>query len=95
MSKFIRSVLAEQDLWEIWSYIAADNPSAADKLIINFATTCEFLAENPKAGRLRSELTEGMRSFPVGRYVIFYRPMAGGIVVARVLHGMRDLPELL
>jgi len=31
---------------------------------------------------------------PVGNYVIFYRPIEDGIVVIRVLHGARDLPEL-
>lgn len=32
-----------------------------------------------------------MRSFPVFRYVVFYRPLDDGITVVRVLHGSRDL----
>ena len=31
----------------------------------------------------------------MGRYVIFYRPDETGIVAIRVLHGARDLLDLL
>jgi toxin ParE1/3/4 len=48
----------------------------------------------PELGRLREELSPRLRSFPVGRYVIFYRPMENRIEIARVLHGARDLPPL-
>ena len=48
----------------------------------------------PDMGRLREDLSAGLRSFSVGNYVIFYRPMKGGIEIARVLHGARDFPPL-
>jgi hypothetical protein len=32
----------------------------------------------------------GCRSFSVGNYVIFFRPIDSGIEVARVIHGSRD-----
>jgi len=44
-------------------------------------------------GRAREELAGGMRSFPFGRYVIFYAPVDGGIDVVRVLHSARDIDE--
>ena len=37
-------------------------------------------------------------SFPVSRfrmYLVFYRPVAGGIEVLRVLHGARDIHGIL
>jgi len=37
------------------------------------------------------ELLDGLRSFPIGKYVIFYVPRSRGIEVVRVLHGARDL----
>lgn len=43
-------------------------------------------------------LSEDIRVFPVSRckkYLIFYRPIAGGIEVLRVLHGVRDIHGLL
>jgi toxin ParE1/3/4 len=48
----------------------------------------------PDMGRLREELAARLRRFPVGNYVVFYRSIAGGIEIARVLHGARDLPPL-
>jgi toxin ParE1/3/4 len=41
-------------------------------------------------GQDRSELMAGLFSFPVGNYVIYYRPIDGGIEVVRVLHGPRE-----
>ncbi len=42
-------------------------------------------------GRPRDELAEGLRSFSVGRYVMFYRAIPEGVEIVRVLHGARDL----
>ncbi len=45
----------------------------------------------PLARGARPEIDSSVRSFPVGSYVVFYRETNGGIEVARVLHGRRDL----
>ena len=45
-------------------------------------------------GTRREALAPGLRSFPVGNYLVFYRVTEGGIELARVLHGMRDLADL-
>jgi toxin ParE1/3/4 len=40
----------------------------------------------------------GLRYFPVSRSridIVFYRPIASGIEVVRVLHGARDLDRIL
>jgi toxin ParE1/3/4 len=42
-------------------------------------------------GRERNELVPGLRSFPIGRYMIFYEPLPDGVVIVRVLHGARDI----
>lgn len=42
-------------------------------------------------GRARDELAAELRSFPFGRYVIFYEPIEDGIDVVRVLHSARDI----
>jgi toxin ParE1/3/4 len=49
----------------------------------------ELLAEQPRMGRLRPEFGEGVRSFTVENYVVYYRH-EGNVLVARVLHGRRD-----
>jgi toxin ParE1/3/4 len=86
---------AEEDLLAIWSYVADDNPPAADGLLDDIDAACATLAGSPHSGRLREELAPNIRSLPVGNYVIFYRPEEDGIIVIRVLHGARDLPGLL
>jgi len=40
---------------------------------------------------LRDELAADLRSFPVGRYVIYYRSLPNGVEIVRVLHSARDL----
>ena len=84
------SALAEQDLDEIWSYVAEDaNPTTADRLMDGIIDRFELLAEQPRMGRLRPEFGAGVRSFTVENHVIYYRH-EGDVLIARVLHGRRD-----
>jgi toxin ParE1/3/4 len=83
------SSLAEQDLDEIWSYVADASPSAADRLIDDIIDRFNLLAEQPRMGRLRPEFGEGVRSFTVENHVIYYRHESE-VLIARVLHGRRD-----
>jgi toxin ParE1/3/4 len=94
MSQYRVSDEARADLDEIWLYIARDNPDAADKFIRAVVSRFPKFAAMPQLGRSRKELSPRLRSFPVGRYVIFYRPMENGVEIARVLNGARDLPPL-
>src|SRR4051794_8888702 len=93
MSQVRISAQAEADLKDIWVYIARSNAGAADKLIAGVIEKYQSLASFPLMGRSREELAQGLRSYPVGKYLIFYRPIDAGIEVVRVLHGARDLPS--
>jgi len=95
MPKVLLSDLAKLDLEDIWSYIAQDNPKAADSLYDSMHKTLRFLSESPQIGRSRPEIGEGVRSFAVGNYVVFYRVVSEGVFIARVLHGKRDIPTVL
>ena len=95
MNPFRVSAAARSDLEGIWFYIAQDDPAAADKFIQAVVSRFPKLAGMPGLGRRRHELSPRLRSSPVGRYVIFYRPMEKGIEIVRVLHGARDIPPLL
>ena len=94
MSQYRVSDAARSDLDEIWLYIARDNPEAANKFIRSLVSRFPMLAFTPEIGRERKELSPHLRSFAIGNYVIFYRPMENGVEVARVLHGARDFPPL-
>ncbi len=82
---------AYEDLFEIWSFIAADNPAAADAWIDKLDAQFLLLASHPLIGRSREELAKGLRAFPIGRYVIFYLPETNGITAVRVIHSARDI----
>jgi toxin ParE1/3/4 len=84
------SPLAERDLDEVWSYIAEDaSPAMADRLIDAIFDRFELLVEQPRMGRNRPEFGDGVRSFVVESYVIYYRHEAE-VLIARILHGQRD-----
>jgi toxin ParE1/3/4 len=50
-----------------------------------------MLVQNPLAGRERPELQRGLRSFPVGSYLVFYLPLPDGVEVVRVMSGRQDI----
>ena len=91
MRVIVKLPRAKSDLVEIWGYIADDSEASADTFIETVDQKFNALAGRPNMGRHRDELADGLRSFPVGRYVIFYRPIPKGIEIVRVLHGARDL----
>lgn len=90
-----RTPAAEVDLLDIWDYMADDDPIAADRWAATIEESLTMPARQPGMGRLRDQLHTGLRSFPVGRYLIFYFPIDDGINVIRVAHGARDLEALL
>lgn len=94
MAKAIITPEAEEDIDQIIAYIAIDNPDASAIFYDRFIHFFETLAANPRAGRERDELGEGLRCFPVGSYLVFYRFWAGEIAITRVVHAARDLDEL-
>jgi len=94
MKQPVISEAAESDLSEIWSYIAKDNPGAADRFLALLYEKCRSLAEAPGIGPERPELGDALRGFPVGNYVIFYKPEPSGVEIVRVISGHRDIPSL-
>ena len=50
-----------------------------------------MLAGMPDTGRVRQDVAHGVRSFPIGSYIIYYRRAPRGkIQILRVIHGRRD-----
>ena len=52
---------AEEDLIEIWIYIAQDNPGAADRVLDDIEERFYALAGNPLMGRLRPDIAPELR----------------------------------
>jgi toxin ParE1/3/4 len=95
MASVVLRPKALADLTEIWVYIAQGSERQADALIDRLDQTFGELSRHPRMGRQRPELLANLRSFPVGRYIVFYLPCPRAIDVIRVLHGSRDLKSLI
>ena len=91
MPRVTRRPLAAVDILDIWDHIAEDSLPAADRWVDKLDEKFNLIATQPLMGRARDELAACLRSFPFGRYVIFYVPIADGIDVVRVLHSARDI----
>ncbi|MDN5753215.1 MAG: type II toxin-antitoxin system RelE/ParE family toxin [Nitrosospira sp.] len=91
MQAIYKRPLAQEDLTEIWEYIAKDSIRRADAFIDTVDRKLRTLAAQPMMGRARDELMIGLRSFPTGRYVLFYALVTDGIALVRVLHSARDI----
>jgi len=89
-----RTAQAEEDLIDLWLYIAQDNSGAADGLLDEIEDKFALLAANPQLGPARPDIAEDCRYFPVGRYLILYRLIPDGIEVVRVVQGLRRLEDL-
>lgn len=90
--------IAEEDLNEIASYIALDNPKAANELVTKIEENLLLLSENPLLGRLpRDEEIRklGYRYLVVRNYIIFYTVENKTIHIHRILHGARNYKTIL
>jgi len=91
MAILITSAQAELDLLEIWLYISEDSPVNADRFLDKINNTAQRLVEFNDMGVERPELADNLLSFPLDRYVIYYRKTDDGIELVRVLNSSRDI----
>ena len=90
---------ATEDLDAIWWFIAEHNGDAADRVEMEIAAACRWLARRPRMGTKRRDITPlpvrfwTLPKFP--NYVIVYRPDTAPLQIVAVLHGKRDLKTLL
>ena len=89
--------IAEEDLLDIVSYVAADDVGAALSLADRFEKNLLKLSSFPFLGRTPNDakLTRlGYRFLVVGSYLIFYKVRGKTALVHRIIHGARDLENL-
>ena len=99
MSLFKFTPQAVVDLFDIWSYIAADNPEAADRVETAIYDACELISAEPLIGHVRRELTRlPLRFWTLPRYtnyIIIYDPGTDPLQIIRILHAKRDVKRIL
>jgi toxin ParE1/3/4 len=91
MGRVQRTPRAEQDLEELWFFIAQDDPVVADRWLDTLDERIRLLADNPLMGPARPDIARELRYHPVGNHLLLYRVIQGGIEIVRVVHGARDL----
>lgn len=95
MARLIILPAARTDLIEIGDFIALDNPARAASFVAEIEAKMAQVAERPTGFSSRDDLHKGLRSARHGRYLIFFAEFDDEVRIVRVLHGARDLPELL
>lgn len=96
MKHFVLTEQAETDIFQAWEYVAETNPEAADRLRDNLYDAMQKLADMPGMGHVRLELADSRHRFWFVRpYLILYRPDTNPLQILRVLHGARDIENLL
>ena len=95
--KIIWSLQARDDLREVVSFIAADNPTVAESFGFRLMSKVDMLANFPLMGRVvPEEDDESIREIILRPYRIIYLVLAAQQVVAaaRIWHGARGEPEI-
>ncbi len=86
---------AEADLDELWAFISAGSLAAADRMVDAVLEGSRMHVRFPSMGQNREELRPGLRSFVVSPFVVFYRPVDDTIEVLRILHGARNIGDII
>ncbi|MCX6613312.1 MAG: type II toxin-antitoxin system RelE/ParE family toxin [Acidobacteria bacterium] len=93
---FVLTPRAEQDIGDIWDYIAEDNVDAADRVLTALEKAIRRLAKTPGIGHFREDLADRRhRFFLVYSYLIVYRYETKPLQIIRVLHAARDVQSIL
>jgi plasmid stabilization system protein ParE len=96
MNDYVLGIDADADLNEVWDYIAADNPDAADHWTGRLFEAFEAIGRTPGIGHTRSDLTPYPLLFwPVGAYLIIYRAERRPVEIVAITRGSRDIPAFL
>jgi toxin ParE1/3/4 len=100
MSRPIFTKRAEQDVFEITTYLARDSLKVAQSFLSALEDICNLLAKQPDMGseRIFSGRIGRVRIFPISKfrkYLVFYRRTDDTVEILRVLHGAQDIPLVM
>lgn len=103
MSKPVRVLpAAEEDLLSIYVSIFPDNAAAAERWLEAVRKSArDLIGQHPEAGVRRDygrSALQGLRVIGVPgfeNYLVFYRVTDIEVQVVRILHGARDIPNVL
>ncbi|WP_037075595.1 type II toxin-antitoxin system RelE/ParE family toxin [Rhizobium sp. PDO1-076] len=77
---------ADEDLIEIWCYIAISNITVADRVLDAIEARWDNLARHPYSVVARDDIAPGVRHLVSGDYLTLYRLNGSAIEIVRLLH---------
>lgn len=94
-AQFTLTESAAQDIEEIADYLAAQSSfDSSEKFVRRLNAQLAKIAQFPRIGRSRDEISKGIRSFPMDSYLILYIPSGANVDVLRVVSKYRNLRRL-
>ena len=91
-NKFSLSAKAEQDIRDIWLYIAQDSISSAEKIADQLEEAFLMLSTHPSIGAKRHDLLDiPVRFWVIHNYFIIYNPDTNPLQILRVISSFRDI----
>lgn len=82
---------AERDLEEILLYWASRaSLVTADRVVERITDRFCLLGEHPDAGKSAGDIPVGVKCFPAGKYLIYYRKTRRGTDILHISRGARD-----
>jgi toxin ParE1/3/4 len=94
--RYVLTPEAQANVDEIGAYIAQHSVDAALKVYDALEEAFELLAERPGIGHLRQGLTNRpLKFWSVYSYLVVYDPESRPLTIVAVLHGARDVEQLL
>jgi plasmid stabilization system protein ParE len=95
--RYVLAPEAALDLVQIWRYIKRQSSvRIADRVESAVRDQIVFLTATPGAGHSRKDLTdEAVKFFPIYSYLLVFRPGTKPLEVIAILHGRRDVEQIL
>jgi toxin ParE1/3/4 len=97
-ARLLWSPQAREDLLDIYVFIGADNPDAAERLYTAIEEKTDLLIRDPRLGVRRSEIAPSARMLVQGPYLILYETYPDSddaaiktVEIVRIVDGRRDL----
>lgn len=95
-ARFVFTEEAEGQLLEILGFLASESESAAVRVSDAIYDAIAKLAESPGIGHTRQDLTDRpLKFWNIYSYLLVYDPSSRPITIVAVLHGARDVKQLL
>jgi toxin ParE1/3/4 len=97
MKRFVLTKPAERDVEQIKTYLTRKaGPTITRRVMKDIRSALNLLGSQPGAGHVREDLTSRLvRFWPIYSYLIVYDPETTPVQIIRVLHGMRDVEDIL